>query len=105
MVSRLRDTLTELFLTFSERRDALAAPLPDLIVQALTGKKIALIGFSEETADTMCLVLERVKARPRLFNPEDAAAADAIQACDVVILHVRQASLGSPWLQPGDDAP
>ena len=100
-VSLLRERLTDLYLTFAELRESTAPAPPDYIVQAAAGKSVALIGFSLERADLMCALLERVKARPRLFEASDDPHSDAIQDCDLVVLHVRPDTLESSWLRPG----
>ena len=99
--ARLREALTDLFLTFAELRESKAPILPDYIVQATTGKSVALIGFATERADAMCDLLERVKARPRLFEAGDDPHSEAIRDCDLVVLHVRPETLESAWLHPG----
>jgi two-component system, cell cycle response regulator DivK len=104
-MSRLRDVLTRLFLAFAELRDTMAAPLPEFVVQAMAGKRVALIGFRTERADAMCAVLERVKARPRLFDGADDPDSEAIRDCDLVVFHVRPETLGSSWLRPGVPVP
>jgi two-component system cell cycle response regulator DivK len=100
-VALLRERLTDLYLTFAELRESTAPAPPDYIVQAAAGKSVALIGFSLERADAMCALLERVKARPRLFETSDDPNSDAIRDCDLVVVHVRPDTLESSWLRPG----
>jgi two-component system cell cycle response regulator DivK len=99
-LSGVRVLLTDLFLTFSELRSSELAPVPDYVMEATTAKRIALIGFTAERADAMCTVLERAKARPRLFGASDDPASEAIRDCDLVLFHVRPETLESSWLQP-----
>jgi two-component system, cell cycle response regulator DivK len=100
-IARLREVLTDLFFTFTDLRDSKVAPLPDYVVQATTGKSFALIGFTTERADAMCALLERVKARPRLFDATDDPNSEAIRDCDLLVFHVRPETLASSWLKPG----
>jgi len=102
-LNHLRVVFTDLFLIFAEMRESQVAPVPDYIAEATTGKRVALIAFTMERADALCAVLERVKARPRLFDPTDAPDSPAIGDCDIVLFHVRPETMGSLWLQP--DAP
>lgn len=97
----LRIVFTDLYFTFTDLRESKVAPLPEFIVWASTGKRIALIGFSDDWADSMCALLERVKARPRLFDADDVSDCDAIRDCDLVVLHVRPETRETGWLQPG----
>jgi CheY-like chemotaxis protein len=53
----------------------------------------------------MCTLLERVKARPRLFDAADDPASDAIRDCDLVVFHVRPETLESSWMEPGGPVP
>ena len=97
----LREVLTDLFFTFAELCDSKVAPLPDYVFQATTGKRVALIGFTTERADTMCELLERVKARPRLFDAADDPNSEAIRDCDLVVFHVRPETRDRAWVQSG----
>jgi CheY-like chemotaxis protein len=99
--AQLREALTDLYLTFADLRESKTPAVPDYIVQATTGKSVALIGFTTERADAMCELLERVKARPRLFEADDDPNSETIRDCDLVVLHVRPETLKSAWLNPG----
>lgn len=102
--SRVRDTLTELYVAFEELRQGQVAPLPDHLVQAIGGKRIALVGLTQQHADALCSVLQEVKARPRLFGAEDAPESAAVRECDLVVVHVRPETLETSWLKPGSPA-
>ena len=101
---RLRVFLTDLALTFTEQRDA-SAPVPEYVAEAAAGKRVALIGLTTERADALCTMLDGVKARPRLFDPSDDPASEAIRDCDLVLFHVRPETLESSWLQSGLSIP
>ncbi|MDR3700778.1 MAG: response regulator [Candidatus Sulfopaludibacter sp.] len=104
-MSPLRAALTDLLLTFAELSGRASAPIPDYVAGAVAGKRVGLVGFAAERADAMCAVLERVKARPRLFHVSDDPARGAVADCDVVLVHVRAETRESPWLQPGVPIP
>ncbi len=104
-MSLLRVTLTDLLLTFAELSDRASAPIPDYVAEATAGKRIGLVGFATERADAMCAVLERVKARPRLFPTSDDPASGAVADCDVLLIHARAETRESLWLQPGVPIP
>jgi len=101
----LRNALTDLFLAFSELRTSPAAPPPDFVLEATSGKRVALIGFSAAFADGMCAVLERARVRPRLFEASEEPGSQAIGDCDLVIFHVRPETMGSAWLQTAPPSP
>jgi two-component system cell cycle response regulator DivK len=104
-MSPLRVVLTDLLLTFAELSDRASAPIPDYVAEAAAGKRVGLVGFAAERADAMCAVLERVKARPRLFHLSDDPASGAVADCEVVLIHARAETRESAWLQPGVPVP
>src|ERR1035437_5564506 len=59
---QLRDSLTNLALAFNSPREARDAPLSETIVQALTGKRAALIGLPTSDSQRMCVALEMARA-------------------------------------------
>jgi CheY-like chemotaxis protein len=99
--SDLRDTLDALGQLFAAPREAADTPIPDSIVQELTRKRIALIGFADEEAERLCGAFERVRALPRLFGGDEPPQSDSIRDCSVIMVHVRAGTLGSAWLRSG----
>jgi two-component system cell cycle response regulator DivK len=100
-LSRLRDALTDLYQSFEDLRDNKTVPVPESVLQALGGRRIAMVGFAPHHADALCSILERVKARPRLFGQNDNPESESIRECDLVIVHVRTETMDSPLLAPG----
>jgi DNA-binding response OmpR family regulator len=99
--SDLCDALSSLADAFASPREAADTPIPDSIVQGLTRKRVALIGFADEEAERLCGAFERVRALPRLFTGDEPPESHSIGDCSVVMVHVRPATLGIPWLQTG----
>jgi len=85
----LRECLTDLQLTFVELLNLEDPPPPDCFLQALRGKRIALVGLPAGQTDAICSVLARVEARPRLFSLADELESQSIRECDLTILHVQ----------------
>jgi DNA-binding response OmpR family regulator len=83
----VREALTNLVLALVEPPEASMGPVPDFIVEALRGKRVALIGFSGEEAEELCGALERASARPRLFDAH-VQDGEAIGDCSVAIVRV-----------------
>ncbi len=81
------------------------AALPDFIIDELTGKRVALVGFGEVEADRLCAALERVGAKPRLLEASDPPDSPLIRECNVIMMHVRPETLSSVWLDPELPAP
>jgi two-component system cell cycle response regulator DivK len=105
-VSQLRVSLDNLAQAFSGEGAVTAeASLPDFISQELSGKRFALIGFAELEAERMCTALERVGAKPRLFEAKDPPDYPPVRECNLVMVHVRPETLNSQWLAPEFLAP
>jgi DNA-binding response OmpR family regulator len=75
-------------------------PLPDSMVQELTAKRIALVGFAEMEAERVCAALARIGAKPRSFAADESPDCDPIRDCDLVMVHVRAETMGAQWLSP-----
>jgi len=84
----LRECLTDLHLTFVELLPGEDPPAPDCFLQALRGKRIALVGLPADRSDAICAALGRVEARPLLFSLSDELESQSIRECDLTILHV-----------------
>ncbi|MEO8369574.1 MAG: response regulator [Candidatus Solibacter sp.] len=98
-VADLRTCLAALGLAFASPREAIDTPIPESIVQGLTRRRVALIGFADEEAERVCGAFERAHALPRMFTGEEPPHVDSIQDCSVLMVHVRPETLGIPWLQ------
>jgi DNA-binding response OmpR family regulator len=101
----LRESLSDLVSAFDDAFEAANTPLPDSMVQELTGKRIALVGFAEMEAERVCAALARIGAKPRSFAVDDPPDCDPIRDCDVVMVHVRPETMDSQWLSPAFVAP
>jgi CheY-like chemotaxis protein len=99
------DALTSLADAFASPREAADTPIPDSIVQELSRKRVALIAFADEEAERLCQAFERVRALPRLFSGDESPESPSIRDCSVVMVHVRPANLGIPWLRTGVQSP
>jgi CheY-like chemotaxis protein len=95
---RLRAVLTDLRFAFSELLEAGHHPLPASIVHALSGKRIALVGFATEVGETLCTGLERAGSLPRLFAVEESPVSAAVRDCDAVLYHIRNETMHTPWV-------
>ena len=102
----LRAALADLAHVFADPGVAtMDAALPDFIVDELTGKRVALVGFGEVEADRLCAALERVGAKPRLLEASDPPDSPLICECNAIMMHVRRETLNSVWLDPELPAP
>jgi CheY-like chemotaxis protein len=96
--AKWREILSDLLLAFSEPREATFDLLPDWIAKALSGKRVALVGFEHDDADRLCAALDRVGARPRLFEAGDSPDFGPVKDCSLVMVRVRRETIGSRWL-------
>jgi len=95
----LREALSNLMLALVEPPEAGMGPVPDFIAEALSGKRIALVGFSGEEAEQLCGALERASARPRLFDAR-VLDGDAVRDCSVAMVRVQPETQDSFLLRP-----
>jgi len=101
----LREALTNLALAFNSPREARESPLPDNIVNSLSGKRVALIGLSTSDAQRLCLALERASAEPVFLDIGEPPDSPAAEACDLVVIDVGPDTARSAWLDPSRMAP
>jgi len=97
-IKDVREGLTNLLMEFTDLRDAHEPAVPEDLAEALRGKRIALIGFTAECADSVCATLGHVKARPLLFETGESPDCQSIRECDLVMVHVRPETLDCRWL-------
>jgi DNA-binding response OmpR family regulator len=98
--AQLRESLTNLVLAFSSPREARDEAVPESIVQALSGKKIAVVGFPPAESERLVVALERAQAIPVFFEPSEPPDSAAVGECALAAVHVRPETAGSPWLNP-----
>jgi two-component system, cell cycle response regulator DivK len=98
---QLRESLTKLALAFNSPREARDAPLSEGIVNALSGKRIALVGLPTSDAERMCVALERTNSTPVFFEACEPADSKAVLECHLAVVNVRPEMGPTPWLQPG----
>jgi CheY-like chemotaxis protein len=98
---QLRDALTNLALAFNSPREARDAPLSETIVNALSGKRVALVGLPPSDAQRMCVALERTNSVPVFFEASEPPDSPAVLECHLAVVHVRPEMGRTPWLEPG----
>jgi two-component system, cell cycle response regulator DivK len=96
---QLRDSLTNLALAFSTPREARDEPVPDSIIQALDGKRVALAGLPASERQRLFVALERAHAIAVMLDPADLPGSDAVQSCDLLVVHVGPPERGAEWLR------
>ncbi|HXB71239.1 MAG TPA: response regulator [Candidatus Acidoferrales bacterium] len=97
-VKELRECLANLLMAFTYLRDADEPAVPENVARALRGKRVALIGFTAECADSVSATLAQVGAHPLLFEAGESPGRPSIRQCDLVMVHVRPETLVCRWL-------
>lgn len=98
--AQLRDAITNLVMAFNSPREARDEPIPDSIVQALRGKRVAGIGFPANERERIAVSLERVGASPVFLEAKDAPEASEAAGCALAVVRVDAKDHASPWLNP-----
>jgi CheY-like chemotaxis protein len=98
--SLLREALTNLVLAFTSPREARDAPVAPSIVQAVAGKRVALVGLPPNEAQRLCVALERARGVPSFFEHSQAPDSEGPLACSLAVVHVGPDAEGSRWLDP-----
>ncbi len=96
--SQLRDALTNLVLAFSTPREARDVPVPDSIIQSLSGKRVAVVELSGAERERLCVALERTSAIPVFLAGSDVPGGKAVDSCELVVVDVRPPDRSSAWL-------
>ena len=98
--TQLRESLTTLALAFTSPKDARDAPVSAAIVEALSGKRVALVGLPTNEAQRFAVTLQRVEAVPVIFEYSERPNSEAMKSCQLVVLYVRPETAASPWIDP-----
>jgi CheY-like chemotaxis protein len=88
----LDEALSNLMIGLIEAPESVTGPVPDPIVAALKGKRVAIVGFSADDAERLCVTLERASAKPRYFDRVTSRDSDPIRDCSLVLLAVTPAT-------------
>jgi two-component system cell cycle response regulator DivK len=98
--SQVRESLTNLLLSFNTPGEALDNPVPDVIVQTLAGKCVAIVGLPAPETERLCVALERARARALAFELASPPDSPSLAQCDLVVTYVDPGGGGSAWLDP-----
>jgi two-component system cell cycle response regulator len=96
--ARLRGPLTNLARAFHNPQAATSESSSQSVVRALNGKRVALIGLSDEAADLMCAALEQVGAKARLFEADQSPYSEAVGICHLIVVYVCPENMICRWL-------
>jgi len=77
--------LSNLAFAFTCQREALELPVPQPLIDALSGKSVAIVGLPVNDAQRLAATLDRAMAKPVISDSTGARDFSA-QPCDVVVL-------------------
>jgi two-component system cell cycle response regulator DivK len=100
----LREALANLALAFSSPREAREAPLPESIVRALAGKRIAAVELPVNEQQRLYAALERVGAQATFLSATQPPDSDEALANDLIVIYVNDETAASAWLDPAAPA-
>jgi two-component system, cell cycle response regulator DivK len=95
------DALTNLMIALIETPESASGPVPSTIVDALKGKRVALVGFPADDAERLCVALERASAKPRYFDQVTPRDSDPIRECSLILVDVTPATKDTFLLAAG----
>jgi DNA-binding response OmpR family regulator len=98
--AQVRESLTSLLLAFSTPREALDAPIPEAISQAVHEKYVAIVGLPAHETQRLCVALERARARANFFEASSPPDRAALEKCDLLFIYVSPGGENSAWLDP-----
>ena len=99
-IAPLREALTSLVLAFSKPEVPREETVQEPILQALSGKKIAVVGFPRAELERLVAALERARAIPVCLESSAPPDPEALRECVLAAVHVGAGSAGSRWLTP-----
>jgi len=97
--AQVRESLANLLLGFGTPREAVDAPVPETIVEALSGKCVGIVGLPAHETQHLCVALERVHGKAVFFEADTAGDAAALATCDLLVIYIRPGA-DSAWLDP-----
>ena len=96
--TQLRDSLRELGAAFTTPQESHDTPLPETIVRALSGRRVALVGLPPNEARRLAEALQRAHATPVGLQVSDRPDLGDAGTCEGVVVHVRGNMAGCRWL-------
>jgi CheY-like chemotaxis protein len=100
----LHEALSNLMLALVETPESVSGPVPDSIVAALKGMRVALVGFPADDAERLCVALERASARPRYFDHVTPRDSDPLSEFSLVVVDVTPSTKNTFLLAAGPAA-
>jgi two-component system cell cycle response regulator DivK len=98
--AQVRESLTNLVLAFVTPREARDTPIPITIMEALAGKRVALVGLPAHEAQRLCVALEYAEAHAQFFELSSSPDPTQLENCDLIVTYVHPRWANSAWFDP-----
>jgi CheY-like chemotaxis protein len=93
--AELRHSLSNLVFAFTCQREALDLPVPQPLIDTLSGKRIAMVGMPVNEAQRLAAALERALAKPLIYEFPLSPDGPPVEPCDLAVIYVRPGT--APW--------
>ena len=93
--AEVRQALANLAFAFFCQKDALDLPVPQPLIDILSGKRIAIVGMPVSDAQRLAATLERASAQPFLHKATSQPAGTGLDPCDLAVIYVQPGTI--PW--------
>ena len=97
---QLATSMRSLFRELTDSREVPEEPVPEPIIEALSGKYIGLVGLPPKEEKSLSTAMERARAVPVCFEASEEPDTGALKDCEIVVIHVAQETTHSKWLDP-----
>jgi two-component system cell cycle response regulator DivK len=98
--AEVRQALTNLAFAFTCQREALDLPVPQMFLDTLSGKRVAIVGMPSNDAHRLGAALERASAKPVFYEPSNVGDGRNVEDCDLVVIYVQPGTAPREWLNP-----
>ncbi len=100
--AQVRESLTALLYAFSDAPHGLHIDVPAKVRETLSGRRIALAGFTDAIADRLSASLASAHAHPFRLSAADGPDSPTYADADLIMVCVRDETMNTPWLRvPG----
>ena len=98
--AEVRQALTNLAFAFTCQREALDLPVPQTFMDALSSKRVGIVGMPVKDAHRLAAVLERASAKPVFYVPSNVADGRNVDDCDLVVNYLQPGTVLREWRNP-----
>jgi len=98
--AQVRESLTNLLLVFDSPQEVIEAQVPEDILQALSGRRVALAGLPASETKRLGIALEHARARAVFLDSNHADALGQLEGCDLAAVYIQPGGARTPWTDP-----